>query len=160
MSSTHAWDDFVESAQELSALIARAGSLTPEDRQRDLIAALSGLELRCLALPQVEPVDAAGGESPNTHLRWRDAIASAFPEFGLYHSIRPSPASEPESATLSDAVNGLADIMRDIDDALWENGAHGRESGIWQAKFNYEHHLGSHLADLRSYLYRLRFFGP
>jgi hypothetical protein len=112
-------------------------------------------------LPYVSP-DADGDEAsaPNLDASWVDKVGEAFPEFGLYHKIRPAPVSEPEEALAGYAVDDLADILRDLDSALNEASARGINEGIWCAKFKYEWHFGSHLADLRSHVYRLRFFGP
>lgn len=131
-----------------------------EDRQRDLLIVLNKLELQCLALPDLTPDGDDKGASPNTYDVRRAAVSMAFPELGFYHTATPSSVDQPAEMVVGDAVNDLADILRDIDDVCWVENAEGRINAVWQAKFNYEHHFGSHLADLRSYLYRLRFFGP
>lgn len=156
--SSLGWDDFRKVAGELEVLLARAKATAPDDRQRDLLVILSKLELVCLALPYVSP-QSDTAQSPNTYDARRAQVVASFPEFGMYHHIRPSPVSDPEDHVVGDAVDDLADILADIDSAFWEEKTHGRDDGIWQAKFSYEHHLGSHLVDLRSHIYRMRFFG-
>lgn len=146
--------------RDLEALIERAVNLSPEDRQHELIEKLNKLELACLALPNVEPDTDDDAQSPNTHMDRRRTLGAAFPELGVYHKVRPSPPEDAEEIGFGDAANDLADILRDADDALWVERCQSLPNAVWQARFNYEHHFGSHLADLRSYLYRLRFFGP
>lgn len=158
MSEVAVWLTFKKCVEELEGLLATGQTRQPEDRQKVLLVVLNRLELACLNLPDVEPTD--GGDSPNTYDARRAQVSSAFPEFGWYHHVRPSHADEEEQVGLGDPLDDLADILRDIDDALWTETNRGMASAIWQAKFNYEHHFGSHISDLRSYLYRLRFFGP
>lgn len=119
---------------------------------------LSRLEVATLTLPDVAPDDREE-RGPNTHDARRAAVAKAFPELGYYHSIRPSTPDEAQEVTIGDAVDDLADILGDIDKAIWVEASQGWRNGVWEAKFGYEHHFGAHLVDLRSYLYRLRFFG-
>ena len=153
------WMTYKAVASELEALLARAGQLQAEDRQKQLLQALSRLELACLDLPDVEPDD-QDGNSPNTYDSRRALVASAFPEFGLYRTIRSASVDEVEEVGVGDAIDDLADILRDIDGALWTEASQSETNAIWEAKFSYEHHSGEHLVDLRSYLYRLRIFGP
>lgn len=153
------WIEFNAVAQDLSALLARSAAMSPEERQHALIAILDRVELACLALPGVEP-DEGVGESPNTHNERYAALSSAFPELGYYYNVRAVPPDPPEEPTVGDAADDLADILRDLDGALWVEQQEGWRNAIWVAKFGYEHHFGSHLVDLRAYLYRLRFFGP
>lgn len=158
-SAPEEWIAFKAATQELDALLARSAALSPEARQHALIGALDRLELSCLALPEVTP-DERAGDSPNTHRARYASLSSAFPELGYYYNIRAVPPDPPEEPTVGDAADDLADILRDLDGALWVEREEGWRNGVWEAKFGYEHHFGAHLADLRSYLYRLRFFGP
>lgn len=153
------WAAYKAVVVQLETLISSAAQLEPEDRQKRLLRVLNSLELACLDLPDVEPDDQEGN-SPNTYDKRRSEVTTAFPEFGWYHSMRPSAVDEATEAGVGDAVDDLADILRDIDGVLWTEANEGESNAIWEAKFSYEHHAGSHLADLRSYLYRLRFFGP
>jgi hypothetical protein len=153
------WIAFKAAARDLDLLVARSAAVLPEDRQHALMIALDRLELSCLALPEVEPDDSVG-ESPNTYTARYQSLSSAFPELGYYYTVRASPPDKPEEPTVGDAADDLADILRDLDGALWAEQHEGWRNGIWEAKFGYEHHFGAHLVGLRSYLYRLRFFGP
>lgn len=145
--------------ESIEELVASARSLNPGSRQVRLLRLLNDLENACLALPEIGP-DPNDDRSPNRHEKRRAQVASAFPEFGFYHSMRPSPVSEAETPCVSDAADDLAEILTDLDPAIWcdENGS--VTNAIWEAKFAYQRHLGAHLADLRSHLYQLRFFGP
>lgn len=134
--------------------------MLPDTRQRALIIALDQLELVSLALPDIEPDVTDGEGSPNTHSERYASLSSAFPELGYYYNVRAVPPDPPEEPTIGDAADDLADILRDLDGALWVEQEQGWRNGVWEAKFGYEHHFGAHLADLRMYLYRLRFFGP
>lgn len=140
------WIAFKNVAADLDALLVHARELRSDERQATLLLLLDRLEIACLQLPATD-VDDQDGRSPNTHDQRRAAVAAAFPEFGYYHLMRPAPANEAAESSIGDAVDDLAEIMRDIDDALWTGVAQTQTNAIWQAKFNYEHHLGSHLAD-------------
>jgi hypothetical protein len=152
------WIAFKAVALELKALVANAHKMSTEDRQVALIRALSRLEVAALDLPDVS-TDKEGESGPNTYDLNRAAVTASFPELGYYHSIRPSSPVEDQEVTIGDAVDDLSDILRDIDEALWVETLKGWRKGVWEARFGYEHHFGAHLADLRSHLYRLRFFG-
>jgi hypothetical protein len=90
----------------------------------------------------------------------REQIARAFPEFGYYDVIRPSPPEQEETSDIADAIEDLVEIAEDLIWAARYDDPFDWRDGAWEAKFSYAHHTGSHLADLRLYLYRLRFFGP
>lgn len=158
MSETLEWLRVKAIKESIEELVASARSLDPESRQVRLLRLLNDLENACLALPEIGP-DPNDDRSPNRHEKRREQVASAFPEFGFYHSMRPSPVLEAETPCVSDAVDDLAEILTDLDAAIWCDAKGSVTNAIWEAKFAYEHHLGAHLASLRSHLYQLRFFG-
>jgi hypothetical protein len=153
------WKAFLVAVQDLEALMQRASRMAAENRQRELLILLNKLELACLALPETDP-GTGDTDRASTYAVRASQVGDAFPEFGQYHKVRPSPISEQEEAGAGYAIDDLADILGDIDEALLKASIESQDSGVWHAKFSYEHHFGSHLADLRSYLHRLRFYGP
>lgn len=130
--------------------------MSAEDRQLQLLMLLNTLENVVIELPDVSGDDEPTADPPAIS---REQIAAAFPEFGYYHAITPSSVDQDEEPVVGDAVDDLRDIVTDMTRAVRLGEVNWR-SGAWEAKFSHAHHSGSHLADLRSHLYRLRFFGP
>lgn len=91
---------------------------------------------------------------------FRPRVAQAFPDFGYYNFVRPEvPSGAAIQSGVNDAVDDLAEILADVSGALDHEGQFGWERAAWEARESYETHFGSHLVDLRSYVYRLRFIG-
>lgn len=131
-----------------------------ETRLRRLQIALNKFDLACLALPNIADVDDTDEDGPSTYQARLGEVRAAFPEFGPYHYVRPSPDADAdadaEMRVVSDAAADLADILSEFDYALWEAAAVGPDEGIWVARFAYEFRLGARLAALRSHIiYRL-----
>lgn len=141
-------------------MLARANAETPERRQEQLLAALNLLELAVLALPDVEPDGDDFGQPPSVYTSRRAAVAAAFPEFGFYSKADMRSVGVPQPVLVGDAVDDLADILADLDCSLWHETHAGVTSAVWEVRQLYEMHFGAHLADLRAYVYRLRFIGP
>ncbi len=151
-----AWDDFCGAARELEASMLRGQGESSESQLRRLLIALNKLDLACLALPNVGGVDDTDEDGPSTYQARLSEVRAAFPEFGPYHYVLPSPNSGTEERVGSDALVDLADILSEIDYALWDASSLGLDEGIWVTQFAYEFRLGSRLAALRSHiLYRL-----
>jgi hypothetical protein len=161
MSPEHlaAWTAFKEAVDGLESVLRNAASEEPERRQVSLLTALNHLELAVLALPDLAPETSDAGGSPDTHADRRRELQTAFPELGYYNTADMRSVDPEQKAMIGDAADDLADILRDLDDVLWREANEGVVAAIWQGRESYETHFGAHLADLRAYLYRLRFFG-
>ncbi|MBK8543895.1 MAG: hypothetical protein IPL62_10250 [Caulobacteraceae bacterium] len=73
---------------------------------------LSRLEVACLELPDIglDDADDVDGVRPNTHYERRAVIENAFPELGLYQSVRPFNPDNPQDTVVGDAIDDLAEI--------------------------------------------------
>jgi hypothetical protein len=91
---------------------------------------------------------------------FRPLVVRAFPEFGYYNFVRPDVPTGAVEPGINDAVDDLDGILADVSHALEHESQFGWERAAWEARESYEAHFGSHLVDLRSYVYRLRFIGP
>jgi hypothetical protein len=153
------WRAFQAAVASLERLIEIAPGQEPETRQEQLLRVLNTLEIALLDLPDLlgEKDNPRMPERPSVT---REQISKAFPEFGYYHAIRPSPPEQNEASDIADAIEDLVEIADDLIWASRYDDTFDWRDGVWEARFSYAHHTGSHLADLRSYIYRLRFFGP
>jgi hypothetical protein len=155
-----AWGACKEAIAALERVLARASEEVSERRQEQLLAALNVLELAVLALPDVEPDGDDIEQPPHTYEARRTSVDTAFPEFGFYSTADMRNVGAPQPVLVGDAVGDLADILADIDRGLWHETHSGVNNAVWEIRQAYETHFGAHLADLRAYLYRLRFAGP
>ena len=152
------WRALKGAVADLHALLTSAPSLAREERGRELMHKLSALDIACLALRVVAPefLDA----HQLSRRDFRDAVESAFPELGYYNFVRPvAPSADDGVVVVKDAIEDLEEILGDLDFALQHEAIEGWERAAWEIQDAYNIHLGSHLADLRSYLYRQCFIG-
>lgn len=153
------WLDFKDAVLGLEQLVERTVSMELDTRLEHLTMALNRFELTILALELREPTDDRENGPDNSEARAKQ-VATAFPELGCYHSIWMGPANEPEEADIGDAANDLAEILNDIDYALWAEGRTSWVDGVFEARFMYQAHTGYHIATLRAHLFTLRFSEP
>lgn len=158
MSPQEAWAAFKVADGEVRTLLVSAAAMSAGDRQRQLLVVLNKLELALLQLPDIEPGDEEE-QAPSTYGHWREALKTAFPELGLFHMAAPNAEGSEEDAVLHDAHDDLADTLNGLDRFAWFEREQGWENAAWEARFDYETHLGSHISNLRAYVYRLRFQG-
>jgi len=159
MSVEQAWTDFKAVDADVRALIVSAAGMLPAERQKQLLIALNNLEVALLRLPDIQPGDEEE-QGPSTYVKWREVLRASFPELGLFHMAAPNAEGSREETMLHDAHDDLADILNGLDRFAWFEREQGWENAAWEAKFDYETHLGSHISSLRAYVDRLRFLGP
>lgn len=152
------WLQFKVAFADLQTLLDVAPCVDESERQKRLLVALSTLDLACLALPEV-------ALDHFDHMEWvrvdfRPVVVQAFPEFGYYNFVPPDFSTVVVEPVIKDAVDDLDEIIADVSHALEHEIQFGWERAAWEARESYEAHCGSHLVDLRSYVYRLRFIGP
>jgi hypothetical protein len=152
------WVRFVEATQALDRLMGDAVGQPSEDRLANLMFALDALAIAFQELDRPETGDGQA-EAPSTREKRTEQIRRAFPELGQYWSVRPEWSEEPPELGVGDGLDDLADILCDVDEALWFAENIGWPEGMWEARFTWEHHTGAHLVDLRAHIYRLRWFG-
>ena len=119
----------------------------------DLSEALDRLILAYHLTPRGD-VSGDDREPPDTDHGYQ-LIGERFPAFGYYASVDPS-ETEAEAA-LGDAIDDIADIVRDLRDVLWYLENSGVDEAHWQFRFLFEIHWGRHARDLALYLHAKRF---
>lgn len=154
--ATEAWLNFKLLVDRIEVLLKEAPGMESDARLHRLMILLNELELCYLAVDLVEPTEDRISGPDNTEIR-RPQVTAAFPELGYYHTIWASPANQPEEPVIGDAADDLIEILQDIDYALWAERRANWIDGAFEARFMYQAHTGSHLVNLRSHLYNLRF---
>jgi hypothetical protein len=154
--ATEPWLQFRSLVARIEGFLVEAPAMDSDARLHRLMILLNELELCYLAIDLVEPSDVEQSDPSQTKDRISQ-VSAAFPEFGYYHSIRAGPVSQQELPLVSDAVDDLADILGDIDNALSAELQGTWADGAFEARLLYQAHTGWHLASLRSHLYTLRF---
>lgn len=151
-----AWDDLKAAAQQVGELLHRAPTLSGEVRQEQLLRLLSLIELAILSLPDSGPEHWDDVEISRAD--YREVVCDAFPEFGFYNFVRRDALGDDDSLPdVNDAIDDLDEILSDLDHAFKHEAAIGRTRAVWEVRESHSTHFGSHLVDLRAYVYRLRF---
>jgi len=81
-----------------------------------------------------------------------ESVGAAFPELGYYAQVDPIEGLE-QSIGLADAIDDLADIAKDLKEVLWHVEHNTASNAIWEFRFGYQTHWGTHLHRLRGYLH-------
>jgi hypothetical protein len=107
------------------------------------------------ALPEGEVVDGWEKHPKPTadyYRQFSGEVAKSFPELGLYPWVDPV-GSIDQSVMMADAIDDLADIAKDLSEALWAYENVGEATAQWDLHFGYRSHWGAHLHNLRAYLH-------
>ena len=82
----------------------------------------------------------------------RNLVSTKFPSLGYYYVTTPvEPPGEAE-VTIGDAIDDLADILRDLIDVQWYFEHTSVANALWHYEQNYKFHWSRHLRNLQSYL--------
>ncbi len=153
------WLDLKAAVLQLHELLGRASGLSEELKQERLLRLLSSIELAVLSLPDISPEHWDHVEIERAD--YREAVCAAFPEFGFYNFVHPDTVGEanvlPE---VNDAIDDLDEILADLDHSFQHEHPVGWRRAVWEVRESYGIHFGSHLVDLRAYVYRQRFPAP
>ena len=119
-----------------------------------LARALDELALAYHDTPDSEPAtDETGGEPATESYQQRyEHLGARFPKYGYYPVADPSGTLDQEIG-LNDAIDDLADIVRDLSETIWRFESFGADEAHWHFRFNYQIHWGQHLRELSHYLY-------
>jgi hypothetical protein len=117
-----------------------------------LVAALDSLAVAYGATPQGEVTD-PDVEPPATDDARLGTISQRFPGLDFYAVVDPVNDLDQE-LMLADPYDDLADIARDLMEALWHWDNVGEADGRWAFRFGYETHWGGHLRDVQRYLFQ------
>jgi hypothetical protein len=115
---------------------------------RDLARTLDALASAYHETEDGEPADFDAEPPKFDYPATRMEAAARFPSLGLYSAM----ALEPGEMLTGDAVDDLADIIRDMREVTWRWEHLGESDARWMFRLGYSH-WGQHLFDLRSYLH-------
>ena len=82
----------------------------------------------------------------------RDLVSSKFPSLGYYYVATPIEPTNDAEVTIGDAVDDVADILRDLVEVQWYFENTSVEYALWHYENSYKFHWSRHLRDLQSYL--------
>jgi hypothetical protein len=124
----------------------------PDDEE--LARALDELAIAYHEAPEGAPADDDDGyphASLDDYKRRYAELASRFPAHGYYAVADPS-ETMPQSL-VGDAIDDLADIVRELEEVLWRFDRFGADDAHWHFKLGYRTHWGMHLRELSHYLH-------
>ncbi|WP_299615944.1 DUF5063 domain-containing protein [uncultured Tateyamaria sp.] len=134
------WDDAPPSDEEMIAILDRLLAIYHET---------SAHYFEAFEMGEVEP--------PNQDFAILEAAtAKRFPDYGWYHSIDPLDVYRSATPANGDAVDDLADITRDMRDAIWYADNVDTENALFHFHDSYSH-WGRHARDLTRYLFERKF---
>jgi len=123
------------------------------DKERLLFQQLSELMVAALEMEDGEPVSDDYHPPEQDIHQIRDIISHNFPHFGYYNIPESLKENIGDSAVITaDAVDDLADIIKELHEVLWLHSGNHREGAEWHFKFNFSTHWGSHLSRLIYYV--------
>nr|NUR37992.1 DUF5063 domain-containing protein [Sphingomonas sp.] len=79
-------------------------------------------------------------------------VAERFPELGHYAVAEP-PELPPKEAMVGDAIDDLADIVRDLQEVVWRAEHQSENDARWYFRLLFQIHWGRHLRELSLYLH-------
>lgn len=126
------------------------------DETSNLIALCEALD--CLVIeyhraPDVEP-DTEELSPSIAYEPLADRAAASFPGLGYYADVEPQDGVGQEIA-LGNAIDDLADIAGDLSGVLWHIERGALNDAIWEFRFGYQTHWGTHLLSLRRFLHSM-----
>jgi len=137
--------------------LVREGGPTPESNEVVLAALLDRLALASHSLDtgvdETDYPDPPGWPYEDR----RKIISSRFPRYGYYNLALPVSESIGEAeVVVGDAIDDLADIAGDLEEATWRWQNTSPRDALWHLGESYRHHGGKHLRGLQWYLIHLK----
>ena len=136
--------------------VQQATPTTPADWP-ELVRLLDGVALARHACPTESWCydDEQHGPLPErSYDEWRRVIGPRFPDFGFYwEALDPLDPARAENAGLGDAIDDLADIARDLQQAVLVRERLGEREGRLGLGDSFDVHVGDHLRSLQRYLH-------
>jgi hypothetical protein len=142
----------IRAASNFLSLVTEGGP--PSIKQ--LTAALDALALAYHEASECMP-SGHSKEPPDTEYQaLYKTLSLRFPELGYYAVSDPTKEFSAECTT-SDAIEDLADIVRDLREIIWRFSNESAEDAIWYFRRLFEMHWGRHLRELSLYLHAKQF---
>jgi hypothetical protein len=136
--------------------VQQATPTTPADWP-ELVRLLDGVALARHACPteRWDYDDEEHGPLPaRSYDEWRRVIGPRFPDFGFYWDVlNPFDPARAKNAGLGDAIDDLADIARDLQQAVLVRDRLGEREGRLALGDAFDVHVGDHLRSLQCYLH-------
>ena len=120
-----------------------------------LACSLDALALAYHYLPKGEPAGEADPPKVDYPALCR-SLKARFPDLGCYSSADHCEDLESEPL-VGDAIDDLADIVRDLNQILWRFDRFGADDAHWYLRFMFRAHWGRHLRHLSLYLHAKQF---
>lgn len=141
---------------EFLAFVEPAAPMEPGGASAEtLTQTLQGLldQLACAVHADPPETPLADADAPRReYAAVRSTIAERFAHLGLYRAAGTSPDDE---FLVGDAIDDLTDIAIDLSEVIWLWEHAGAATALWQLRFGFESHWGSHLRSLQWYLHEL-----
>jgi hypothetical protein len=147
------------------AFVLRTEPTTPGDWP-ELVRLLDDLAMARHVCPAPDyPAGGQGDEDDHAaansdYSGLRPVIGTRFPDFGYYHVVSPLVDGDldmEQTPGLGDAIDDLADIAVELQQAIWFREHRGHAVGAALLAWAFDVHWGQHLRDLQGYLHcRLR----
>lgn len=119
-----------------------------------LARALDELALAYHDSPDGEPHDDESEPPQSDYGGTRNRLYARFPHYSTYPVAWPSSDLD-EKPVLGDAIDDLADICGDLQEAVWRFEVLGPDDAHWHFKFQYQIHWGRHLRQVAYYLFEM-----
>lgn len=141
-----------------TALLALPDAPCPLVERKDALRAV--LDRVAVVYESVKRVPLRGEERPEPpridYAVVQRRFATAFPDLGLYDAVTElSKADGDPEVTAGDALDDLADIAVDLQEVL-DRAKVSVHNAVWEFRFGFETHWGTHLRWLQLYLHAHR----
>ena len=128
----------------------------PRPTDAELACALDQLAAAYHHIPDAQPSPSLQEPPEKDHAARYRMIGQRFPDYGYYAVANPAVALD-EKPLVGDAVDDLADIVDDLEEASWRFDHLGQDDAHWYLRLHY-FHWGRHLRELSLYLHVRQFW--
>jgi hypothetical protein len=122
----------------------------------ELSRALDELAVAFHDCPPGSPAEDAPPSPPSDHGELYADIGARFPGYGYYALSDPTEVLDGEPS-VGDAIDDLADIVRDLREISWRYDVLGADDAHWHFRLLFQIHWGEHLRSLALYLHSKQF---
>lgn len=146
----------IRRAIEAYVEVVESIALTPEERLARLPGALDSLSMVVRDVTyDFDERDYPDDPQEDYQSTYR-IVARHFPTLGYYNVPLSITREIGESKIgVGDAIDDIVDILLDLKGVLWRFQSTSADDALWDLKWSFESHLGSHLRELQLYLHVL-----